>query len=310
MSSSDKNKPRDENSNGAFEEDKWIHHLLNNNNNSSEKEGEICFGIVLVANWPNKNLSTPYRDKFLPKIKTYFEPEDFDCDNNNNDNSVRIPAVYLYPPSTLHVTICTFHPFTAPYNDIISSDQEESCFPSKEEFSAMCTEIMNASFARSDWPKKTFNLELNKVHVGVKAGILLWNENDAVNKMRQIIKEEYDSYTKKKETTKDNSILPPLIIPGIIHTTFMRFGRKPKSDRMNIVKRFETDGDEIRRYFNKSDNYFKNDSSSNKHDNDNDNIGDESNGRIEVDSVRLVCERSPYMHVPMDERHVLTSFEV
>jgi len=72
-----------------------------------------------------------------------------------------------------------------------------------------------------------------------------------------------------------------LTSPGIIHSTFLRFGRDPITKGDVVQERFQEVSKDVKDIF----------------------------GTIEVDCVRLVVERVPYMHIPFDESHVLTSFE-
>lgn len=261
---STQNRPRDEFSKAAFEADAWVRFLPDEENNHKLRSEADLFGIVLVANWPpNECITQPYCDKFLPKVKEYFDDEDFEPRGEH-----RIPAVYLYPPYTLHITIATFTPFTAPELD------------NRDAYAQACASIMKNASSRKDWPNRKFSIEVDRVHVGAKAGILLWNNSDGVvGVMRKIIQEEYDIFNKSNPSALHHR---ELIVPNIIHTTFMRFGHSPKAQRQVVQEMFTSNTKHTKECF----------------------------GKIEVNSIRLAVERIPYMHIPNDERHVLSSYEM
>lgn len=253
---------RSEPSNKAFEADEWIGLLSQQEQESNGSEQGHLFGVVVVANWPPKeSIMRPYSE-LLPKIKTYFDPEDYAplCQH-------KPPAVYFYPPQTLHITIATFCPFTAPE------------ISDRDEYSRACKTIMESAFARQDWPNKPFSIEIERVNVGCKAAIFLWeNKDGTIGTMRKIIQEEYDKFSKKNPASLNHR---DLIVPGIIHSSFIRFGRAPKTNRVHVQQKFEEDAQQIKDHF----------------------------GKVQVDSVRLAVERIPYMHIPFDDKHVLTSFQ-
>ena len=252
------NQPRD-GSSTVFEADKWIPLITPETKLISE--GNL-FGIVLVGNWPPKLSTTRHYEKLITQVKECFDPEDYESESGQP------PAVYLYPARTLHITIATFTPFHI------------SKLSNKEIFAQSCKEIMEKSFARKDWPKEPFQVEIDRAQIGAKAGIMLWeNEDGTIEKMRKIILEEYN---KLFETNSDVLNNRELTVPGIIHSTFMRFGRIPKTNGVLVQERFGEIN--IKELFERT--------------------------KIEIDSVRLAIERYPYMHIPFNERHVLSSFEM
>lgn len=256
-----KNKPRAESDTAVFQPDEWLH-LLPQKNEHHAEEGEL-FGLVLVAHWPpNNSIIRPYIE-FLQQMKGWFNQEDYMLRGEHN-----IPAVYLYPPSALHITIATFARFDAPSPG------------NRAEYANACKNIAEKAFSRKDWPNRPFQIEIDKVNIGVKAGILLWENEDGVIKiMRKILQEEYNAFYELNPGALDNR--ETLTVPEIIHTTFMRFGHECKSNRTHIQKRFEEVSKDTKDCF----------------------------GKIEVNSVKLAVERIPYMHIPCNERHVLTSFD-
>ena len=240
----------------TFEADQWLNLLID----EQDKPGKL-FGVVLVANWPPRQSFTEPYEKILPKLKLCFDAQDYEI--NDKD----LPAAYFYPKDTLHITIASFIPHHAP---VVAN---------KEEYSKACIDVMNKSFAREDWPKEAFHVEFDRAQIGSKAGIFLWNNFDGtIAKMRKIIQEEYDShYEKDSKALNDRS----LIVPDIIHSTFLRFGSVPETDGNIVQERFIEATKDLARIF----------------------------GKIGVYCTRLVIERTPYMHIPYDEEHLLTSFE-
>lgn len=256
------NKPRDKAST-KFEVDKWIP-LLTQTNVVDKNPSNDLFGIVLVANWPPRDSFVEPYEKLIHNIQDCFDPQDHMVDNDDG-----VPAVYIYPPRTLHITIATFTPFF--------TSNLEPCAKKKELYARTCTEIINRCHSRQDWPKDPFTVEIETAQIGSKAGILLWNNPDQkVEKIRRIVKEEYDFMLEEDPVALNRQ---EIVIPNIIHSTFLRFGRIPVTKGEDVQKRFQ------------------------------DVIGgiQESFGKITVDSMRLAVERIPYMHIPCDDRHVLVS---
>lgn len=249
------NTPRD-GASTTFEKDTWLELL------SSEEEGKL-FGVVLVANWPPEvSITGPY-ESILPSLRQCFDDVDYAVTDDEN-----LPAVYIYPPETLHITLATFTTFN-------TSDEVAN----REQYSQACKEVMEKSFCRKDWPKGKIEIEIERTQVGSKAGIFLWkNENGQIATMRKIIHEEFNTLFKKNPQQFCNK---ELIIPGIIHSTFLRFGHVPKSN-----------GDLVQERLKKMQSKIK-----------------DSFGKVELKTVRLAIERTPYMHIPFNDRHVLTSRE-
>ena len=269
-----KNEPQSESATAAFQVDESVRLLPqicphdsghSHVGQHSEDEGGL-FGVVLVANWPPKeSLMKPYKE-FVVQIKEqeWFEKIDLEQQKGSEEKNC-IPAVYFYPPQALHITIATFKAFNAPE------------VKHRDDYANACRRIVHKSFARKDWPSGPFQIEIDRVHIGTKAGILLWeNPDGAIASMREIMREEYDAYYKVNPGALDHRDLK---VPNIIHTTFIRFAHSPKSSRAAVSERFLKASINPKNMF----------------------------GKISVDSVRLAIERIPYMHIPCNERHVLAS---
>ena len=240
------NKTRD-NPSTTFAVDPYIQLLTQQNGDQ--------FGIVLVANWPPSQSTTQPYKIFLEKVHSCFEPEDL----RGNP-----PAAYFYPPEHLHITIATFTPFTTSKPDDI------------QKYSECCTRVMKQSFEKPDWPNAAFSVEIDRMQIGEKAGIILWRDDGQFAAMRKILQEEFDNNFNLDPSAFDNR---RVIIPPIIHSTFLRFGRTVRSDGEVVQAKFKEICSEAKELF----------------------------GKVEVKSMKLVIERVPYMHIPCDENHVLAS---
>lgn len=239
-----------------FEKDEWLQLL-------TLKEEGNQFGVVLIANWPTpEQTMNPYRE-ILPSIKSCFNESDYEIQENG------IPCVYLYPANALHITLATFTPFP-----------ETNSIPDKETYAMVCQKVVNNAFNRQDWPNnQNIEIEIDRAQIGVKAGIFLWKNKDGmIQTMRDILQQEYDKVFQQDPQSLNHR---KFIIPGIIHSTFLRFGQVPETDGGVVQKRFSEIQDLIKKRF----------------------------GTLKVNSVRLAIERTPYMHIPCNDRHVLASFE-
>ena len=179
-------------------------------------------------------------------------------------------AVYLYPSCCLHVTIASPYPFTVqPPNE---ADKEKHIHLWKDVFIQASNHDL--------WPSDKIQLKLSHTQIGKKAGILLWEEDsgDRIELIRKCIQIVTDS--KADEATKLGINLKALSIPPIIHSTFLRFLNEPSfSTGESIQEKFQ------RNIVSCLDKYF-------------------TDG-ITLDSVKFVYERTPYMHIPNDDSHVL-----
>jgi hypothetical protein len=76
-------------------------------------------------------------------------------------------------------------------------------------------------------------------------------------------------------------VLDGLDVPPIIHSTFLRFRSPPRTDGASMQERFQADVVSV--------------------------LGELLPHPFRVPVATLVCERTPYMHVPFDDRHVLAT---
>mmetsp|Transcript_10989 Transcript_10989/g.16614 ORF Transcript_10989/g.16614 Transcript_10989/m.16614 type:complete len:84 (-) Transcript_10989:110-361(-) len=77
-----------------------------------------------------------------------------------------------------------------------------------------------------------------------------------------------------------------LIVPNIIHSTFLRFGGKPHTDGQLIQNRFQSlvMKDKL--------------------------LNEIFQDGIVVESIKMVVEKRAYMHIPCDEHHVFESCDL
>jgi hypothetical protein len=100
-------------------------------------------GFVLVAGWPPQTeINGPY-STFIDSVKECFDPVDLDSDR---------PAVYLYPPQFLHVTIATFL-------SIQTVQEGGSLF--ENSYDAWIELVSTTASQHPDWPTSPLQLEID-----------------------------------------------------------------------------------------------------------------------------------------------------
>ena len=232
------------------------------------------FGLVLVAGWPvNQAMNLAY-NSFLRTVRKCFHKSDL------GNNGEKPPNVYLYPADCLHVTIATLY----------RVQRKQPNFD-KDYYTGLTNkyvDLVKAASQRKKWPKyvirndrssSPLNFQLESVQLGQNAGILLWKENSGcVNDMRMCIQEE--AFHRGIEVHK---------VPNIIHSTFLRFGDVPTNSGS---------GDEIQQKFQKS-------VVPNVHQIFSPICAPTDISAWDGSLCKLVCETTPYMHIPDDEDHVV-----
>ena len=137
-----------------------------------------------------------------------------------------------------------------------------------DEITSTWKELVLAAANRPEWPTKPLQLEMDSAQIGIKAGILLWKEmTGGLEAMRFCLTEEAQERNLQIHNT-----------PGIIHSTFLRFYDQPSTKGNDIQNRFQ------RHVLPKLSDIFSN--------------------PIPANDAKLVCERTPYMHIPNDSDHV------
>ena len=249
----------------TFEKDAMIPKMVDLiNGKPSTKE---TFGLVLNAGWvPSEATQTAYREKLLPAVRNCFQESDY-----NAPASEEIPNVYLYPSQHLHVTVATLHAFTRPTPDQTTKDLLAKDWG----------DLVKAASRHDEWPRRPLQLTLQSAQIGKRAGILLWNEvTGGLDQMRICIQAEMEG--RQQQLIRAGIDTDTLSIPGIIHSTFLRFYEVPETPGVQVQESFQKYvKDEIATFFPDS---------------------------IYVPHAKLVCERTPYMHIEDDEHHVLATF--
>ena len=268
------------------------------------------FGLVLVTNWPACpliDMDGPYQD-FLGAVKSCFQKEDIVVAASSEATSIAsesspsqisatlpLPAVYLYPTIYLHITLATFVPPTKiigmnnSSNNKTNDNAETGSFSSNNLREAKRAEVLNLVQSASKlpgWPTEPLQLVVDSAQIGKRAGILLWKDlSGGVEAIRNCLKEAQAS-------TESSSTTPAPFIPDIIHSTFLRFASTPQTPGKNVQEAFRY---KIRGRLGKD--FFHAPSKSGPL-------------VLRANTVRLVCESTPYMHIPNDDEHVLWTGEL
>lgn len=89
-------------------------------------------------------------------------------------------------------------------------------------------------------------------------------------------------------------------IPGIIHSTFLRFSRIPQTPGGEVQEKFRS------KILGKIGSKFFGTGDKNGNGNENENTP----FLLQANTMRLVLESTPYMHIPNDDEHVLWTCEL
>lgn len=239
---------------------------------STRKPTPASFGLVVVAGWPpeREQWMRNYAE-FCAAVQLCFDEPDVHVPFGSEGS----PAVYLYPFPALHTTIATFRPFTLSGDDL--TEQQ------KDLMITNWTRVVERA-ARSDlWPKGSLRLEVESAQLGAKAGILLWKETTGgLRVIRTCMGKAFQDFL--DEFPEETASMSTFTIPSVIHSTFCRFHKVPLSKCDTVQERFQRDVVP--------------------------NLSSIFPLSIEISSVSLVCERTPYMHVPNDKKHVLFHLEL
>mmetsp|Transcript_21960 Transcript_21960/g.33526 ORF Transcript_21960/g.33526 Transcript_21960/m.33526 type:complete len:284 (-) Transcript_21960:518-1369(-) len=279
MASSSNNKPRDGPATN-FEPDPYAATLISVKSNDVVKfsnSGEK-FGLVLVSAWRKFPiaLKKPY-EELKRHVQNCFRKDDFAPIDDTP------PSVYLYPWDDLHVTVAAFH-----YNHAVDDEQHAS------QLTEHWRAVVQSAMKRDGWPAPGTMLQFNvqSAQIGTRNGILLWKElSGAMDAMRRCIEEEVLIRQQKQALSTADTVDTATIridyertvsIPGIVHSTFLRFHRIPS-----------TCGHEVQERFRENVLPFILNHSAFRH------------VEVSVDDIKFVCEKTPCMHIPDDSEHVL-----
>lgn len=263
-SNSNNNRPQDPPAT-QFESDPILKDLL-----LPADERPEYFGLVLVAAWPPSQevIATPYNN-FINQVRQCFDEKDLMKTGESP------PSVYLYDSAYLHVTIATLHPLRPRKNNNESDDDDSIYFKSLEESWKL---FVKDAAKHSDWPKAPLRFQIDSCQIGTRAGIVLWKETTGgLRTIRTIL--SLVAEAREEQNFKIHSV------PGIIHSTFLRFHDVPTTDGEIVQSTFQTN------VLNNLNDMFK-------------------DVTMTSPDIKLVCERIPYMHSPNDEHHVIATFSL
>jgi hypothetical protein len=230
------------------------------------------FGLVCVAGWPPcESMRKSYKN-FVLAVRGCFE---------DNDVQGSTAPVYIYPFESLHVTVATF------------SRTSFKNLEHQEVRTEYAKKVVMAAAEDANWPKHPLELQIDNAQIGDHAGILLWKETTGrLDMLRECIRKA-SSMVLKEVVSADISaaqlhamqdMLRGITIPPIVHSTFLRFYKTPVSPARMVQEKFCERV--VKRLL---DLYPK---------------------TLSALSVALVCEYSPYMHIPYDKQHVLAEYSM
>lgn len=256
-----------------FQADPLVRHLVK----SCNANNVPSLFVTLVAGWPTDmaQFKVPYA-QVRQAVEACWDASDLIGTSGAEGATTTPPPVYLYPAETLHVTVATF--FTT----------ASESYPNEPELGVKIDawkQVIHKAIQMDDWPTKPLQLRIDSCQIGDRAGIFLWKETtggmEAMRRCIQVVTLEL----KSQGWFQDFPGVSPdsLRIPGIIHSTFLRFYSLPTTPARTVQERFRE------KVIANLSEFFPD--------------------PIIIDVSKLVVERTPYMHIPHDDRHVYaTSF--
>ena len=236
------------------------------------------FGMPLVASWRSfppemelgyERLVTRIQPLFASTSGFYIMGDDMskiDCIN---------PEAHIYPFKDMHITVATFRT----KNDKLPAKREDV-----EAIKQFSKDVLQKASRRPDWPEEGSKLRIQPlaIKLGNKNAIILWNEMTGnMDRMRGCIQKEMEAARSQitDVTFKGmiDSSLASYDIPPIVHSTFIRFWRKPSNPEI-LMHTFNEERlvDVIPAEF-----------------------------EVGTDSVQLIYEDTICMHIDREEDHVL-----
>ena len=207
----------------------------------SRQQAEETYGLIVCALFhrPKPVSFASFYQRFTEQLR-----HSFDDDEKQ--------SVYIYPIAHLHITIAT----------LISFKHLRPESPDE------CTRYWRACFEKlkQTSQNKSIVLTLASIELSVAAGYFQFNDaTNGFGRLRQSIRERCVPAEGQA----------PLNIPNIVHTSFLRFIKKPKEPRQ-LEEKFHRIARECFEPI-----------------------------RLDVDELCLALESRPYMHIDCDESHVL-----
>jgi hypothetical protein len=210
----------------------------------SRNELNETFGLIICAifHQPKPIQFADFYHQLIQQLKTNFTDDEKQ-------------AIYLYPIAHLHITISTLYNFKHP-----KPESPEKCLQHwKECFKRLKQTSKNQSII----------LTLDTINLSKAAGYFQFkDEINGFENIRQSI----------REICKPEDGQSAITMPNIVHTTFLRFAKKPQ-DPAKFEEKFHRICKEI--------------------------FAKTSGILFEIDEICLAFEALPYMHIACDEFHVL-----
>ena len=168
-------------------------------------------------------------------------------------------SVYLYPIDYLHITISILYSFKDAQHPL-----PDKCIEYwKERFEQLKQTSTNRSIV----------LTLESINLSKAAGYFLYKDSgNAMENLRQSI----------RDVCRPEQGQPDLTIPGIIHTSFLRFVKKPQ-ESSRLEEKFHRICREM--------------------------LSKTKEISLEIDEICLALESRAYMHIPCDKDHVLDTMK-
>lgn len=246
----------------SFEADPLVADLVKGLAEGTWRHPGQKFSLFMAIGWPpvSTNFEAPY-NRFRKAVEACFD---------NGDRSGEEAAVYFYPFRSLHVTAATvFRPGSAPPS---ASDQVR--------ITKVWIKIVQSAAALDSWPRAPIELVANSTQIGKRAGIILWRDvTGGVAAIRQSLRAAVSESKVELEAVGLTTL--DLDIPPIVHSTFLRFYRKPSTPGETVQQRF-SDG-----VSSKLQDFFP--------------------SPVRAVSCKLLNERTPCMLIPHTNDHVLTT---
>lgn len=214
----------------------------------SRQETDETFGLIICALFHQRK-PLPFRDfyhQLIDQLRT----------NLTEDER---QSIYLYPIEYLHITICTLYSFKDP-----QPESPDRCLQYwKECFNHLKRISTNRSIV----------LTMDSIKLSKAAGYFLFkDEACAFDNLRQSI----------REICQPQQGQPDLLIPGIVHTTFLRFIKKPDDGKI-FEEKFHRICREV--------------------------LVKTKEISFEIDEICLALESRAYMHIPCDKDHILDTMK-
>jgi hypothetical protein len=210
----------------------------------SRNEQKETFGLIICAlfHQPKPIAFTDFYHQLTQQLKTSFTDDEKQ-------------AIYIYPIPHLHITIGTLYNF-------------KHAWPESPE---KCLQYWKECFKRLKQTSKnqSFRLILDTINLSKAAGFFQFkDETNGIGNIRQSI----------REICKPEDGQPAISVPNIVHSSFLRFIKKPQ-DPEKFEEKFHRIANEI--------------------------LAKTNTISFEINEICLAFEARPYMHIDCDEIHIL-----